>query len=759
MTAGESPRLHHRTCSLCEAMCGLVVERDGDAIRAIRGDPDDPFSRGHLCPKAVALADVHSDPDRLRRPLRRDGAGWREMGWDEALDEAARGLAAVQAAHGRDAVAVYLGNPNVHNYGALLGTQVLQRALRTRSRYSATSVDQLPHMLAALEMFGHQLLMPVPDVDRTQHFLCLGANPLASNGSLMTAPGIERRLKAMKARGGRLVVVDPRRTETAAMADWHLAIRPGSDALLLLAIVHTLFAEGRARPGRLAAFTDGIDALETVARAFPPSRVADATGISAADIARLAVEHADAPSAVCYGRVGISTQEFGGLACWLAYAVNVLTGNLDRAGGMMFARPAADVLALATRLGQRGRFANRRSRVRGLPAFGGEWPAATLAEEMETPGPGQVRGFLCVAGNPVLSTPNGARLDRALGGLDFMVSVDLYLNETSRRAHLVLPPVGPLERDHYDLVFHLLAVRDTAKYSPPLFAPPADGRTDWDVLLGLARRIAAARGDHTLATRVQHAALARLGPRGALDVLLRAGPYGPRPWRPRGLTLRRLERAPHGIDLGPLRPCLPARLGTSDRRIHLVPGALAADLPRLEALLARPAPALALVGRREVRSNNSWMHNYARLMKGGDRCTLQMAPVDAGARGLAGGQLVRVTSRAGSVVVPLEVTEAMRPGVVCLPHGFGHDRPGTRVHVAEAHAGASANDLTDELFVDALCGTAAFSGVAVEVALAGEVERDAGDDRVRLEQERALDQESTLVVQQVMPPAGGHELG
>ena len=710
--------MHFRTCSLCEAMCGLAISVEGGAVREIRGDAEDPFSRGHICPKGAALADIHADPDRLRAPLRRDGAGWREIGWEEALDEAARGLVSVQRAHGRDAVAVYLGNPNVHNYGALLQTQVVHRALRSRSRYSATSADQLPHMLAALEMFGHQLLLPVPDVDRTQFFLMLGANPLASNGSLMTAPGIERRLKELKARGGRLVVVDPRRTETAALADTHLAIRPGTDAFLLLSLLHTLFAEGLARPGRLAAFTDGLDAVRDLARAFPPARVADATGIAAAEIERLARDFAAAPSAICYGRVGVSTQEFGGLACWLVNAVNVATGNLDREGGTMFTRPAVDLVGIASRLGQRGRFATRRTRVRGLPEFGGEWPVATLAEEIETPGDGQVRALLSIAGNPVLSTPNGARLDRALAGLDFMVAVDFYLNETSRHATLVLPPVGQLERDHYDLALHILAVRNTAKYSPPLFAPPPGARTDWDILLGLAARIAAVRGDRSWATRLQYAALRRLGPRGLLDLNLRAGPYGPRPWRPRGLTLRRLERAPHGIDLGPLAPCLPGRLETPGRRIRLAPPSLVADVARLEASLARARPALALIGRREVRSNNSWMHNYPRLMKGGDRCTLLMSPSDAAVRGLADGARVRVTSRAGSIEVPLEVTRAMRDGVVSLPHGFGHDRPQTRTGVASAHPGASLNDVTDELAVDALSGTAAFSGVAVEVSRA-----------------------------------------
>ncbi len=399
--------------------------------------------------------------------------------------------------------------------------------------------------------------------------------------------------------------------------------------------------------------------------------------------------------------------------------INVVTGNLDRAGGMMFTRPAADLVALAGRIGQRGRFATRRSRVRGLPEFGGEWPVSVLAEEIETPGAGQVRAAVTIAGNPVLSTPNGARLGRALESLDFMVSVDFYLNETSRHAHLILPPVGPLERDHYDLAFHLLAVRDTAKYSPALYARPADARTDWDILLGLARRIEAARGGASLASRASHAALARLGPRGVLDLLLRLGPYGPRPWRWNGLTLRRLERLPHGVDFGPLQPCLPGRLATAGRRIALAPPSLLADIPRLETALARPRAGLELIGRRDLRSNNSWMHNCGRLMNGRERCTLQIGAGDAAVRGLVDGALVRVRSRAGAIDVRLQVTDCMRPGVVSLPHGWGHHRPGTRLRIAEAQPGESANDLTDDLFVDVLSGNAAFSGVPVEVSAAG----------------------------------------
>ncbi len=727
--ASSARRVHHRTCTLCEAMCGIAIEVEGPRIVSIRGDAEDPFSRGHVCPKAVALQDLHEDPERLRRPLRRARAGgFAEVSWDAALEEAAERLHALQRAHGRHAVGVYLGNPNVHGHGALIGTQVLLRRLRSRSRFSATSTDQLPQMLAALLMFGHQLLLPVPDVDRTDYFLMLGANPLVSNGSLMTAPGIERRLKELRARGGSLVVVDPRRTETAALATRHLAIRPGSDAYLLLALLHVIFAERLERPGRALDWSRGWEELRAACAPWPPARAAALTGIDAREIETLARELAAAPSAVAYGRVGVSTHPFGGLCCWLINALNAVTGNLDRAGGAMFASPAVDTVELGTRLGLRGSFARRRSRVRGLPEFSGEWPVAALAEEIETPGEGQVRGLITVAGNPALSAPNGARLERALAGLDFMVSIDPYLNETTRHAHLILPPVSPLERDHYDVVFHLLAVRNTAKYSPALFAPPPGARDDFGILLELATRLHARQG-HPWRARLERAVLGRLGPTGLVALLLRRGPYGAGfvPFA-RGLTLARLRRAPHGIDLGALEPGLPGKLQTPDRRLDLAPPAFLDDLPRLEQAAAGFAPAhagngapapLRIIGRRDLRSNNSWMHNSERLVKGRERCTLLMHPADAAARGLSHGQRVRVTSRVGAVEVPLAVSDEMRAGVVSLPHGFGHDRPGTRQSRAAAHAGASLNDLTDEQSVDALCGTAAFSGVPVEVSAAG----------------------------------------
>jgi anaerobic selenocysteine-containing dehydrogenase len=706
-----------RTCTLCEAMCGLALEVDGGRVVSIRGDADDPFSRGHICPKGAALADVHADPDRLRQPMRRTPGGWQPVSWDEALDEAAERLRAVRHAHGRDAVAVYQGNPTVHNFGSMLYAPGFIRALGTRNRFSATSVDQLPHHLAAYWMFGHGLLIPIPDIDRTDFFLVLGANPAVSNGSLMSAPDAAGRIKAIRRRGGTVVVVDPRRTETAALADRHHFIRPGTDALLLLALLHVVFAEGLEKPGRLAEMTDGLDAVRTLAADFPPERAASATGIAAEEIRALARAFAAAPSAVCYGRCGVSTQAFGGLAHWLINLLNLVTGNLDRPGGAMFTRPAVDVVK-RSRPGSYGRWT---SRVRGLPEYGGELPVATLAEEILTPGEGQVRALVTSAGNPVLSTPNGAQLDRALAGLDFMVSVDFYLNETTRHAHLILPPTSPLEHDHYDLVFYALSVRNAAKYSPALFPAPPGALHDWQIFLGLQRRL-----ERGAKARLRHAALARMQPHGLLDLGLRTGPYGAgfRPFA-RGLSLGRLRKHPHGMDLGPLQPALPARLFTADRKIHAAPAPLLEDVARLRArLLEGEADAgaaaeggfdLLLIGRRQLRSNNSWMHNYPRLMKGRDRCTLLLHPADAAARGIQAGATVRVGSRAGSVEVAAELSEEVMRGVVSLPHGFGHGRAGIGQTVAAAHPGASANDVTDDQLVDALGGNAALNGVPVRV--------------------------------------------
>ena len=708
---GET-RLH--TCMLCEAVCGLSVEVEGNRVTSVRGDAEDPFSRGHICPKAAALRDMHDDPDRVRTPLKRVGERWHEVSWDEALDEAGARLAAAQQQHGRNALALYLGNPTVHSYTALMAVPLFSKALNTRTRFSATSIDQLPHMLASLQMFGHQLALPIPDIDRTDFLLVLGANPLVSNGSLMTAPGVGKRLAAIRARGGRLVVVDPRRSETAAIADQHLFIRPGADAHLLLALLHVIFAERLERLERLTVDVDGLETLRTLAARFSPERVAESTGVAAETLRALARDFARAPSAVAYGRVGLCTQAFGGIAAWLVNALNIVTGNLDRAGGAMFPTPAADLVGLASRLGERGHFGAWKSRVRGLPEFGGELPAATLAEEIDTPGEGQIRALITHAGNPVLSTPNGARLERALPKLDFMVSIDLYRNETTRHAHLILPTSFGFERDHYDLAFYALAVRNAARYARAILQPPPGVRHDWQVLVDLAlslRKHGGGRRDRQLNLMLRALKLTG-GPKRVLDLLLRFGS--------RKLSVAKLLAQPHGLDLGPLEPHLAQLLPPQAPRIALAPELFVADVERLDAELSAPSARVAgellLIGRRNLRSNNSWMHNNQRLVKGPEACTLIMHPSDAESRGLVDGQRVRVESRVGQLEVPLAVSSEVGHGVVSLPHGWGHGRDGVALAVAGAHAGVSANDLTDEHALDALSGNAAFNGVPVRVA-------------------------------------------
>lgn len=705
---------------LCEAVCGVVVETESDQIISIRGDAEDPFSRGHVCPKVVGLKDVQIDPDRIRQPLRRTGETWAPVSWEAALDEATDRFAEIQARHGRSALALYLGNPSVHSYTALLTIPLFGKALGTHAKFSATSVDQLPQMLASLEMFGHQLVLPIPDLDRTSFFLVVGANPVVSNGSIMTAPDVAARLRALRERGGKLVVVDPRFTETAKVADRHHFIRPGSDAFLLFGLLHVIFAEKLTRLAALEPHVRGLAEVRELASRFAPEKVASRTGIEADTIRALARDFAAAPSAVSYGRVGLCTQEFGTLSAWLVNVLNIVTGNFDRAGGAMFTTPAVDLVKLASRLGERGHFGVWKSRVRGLPEFGGELPAATLAEEVETPGEGQIRGLITFAGNPVLSTPNGARLEQALGKLDFMVSIDLYRNETTRHANLILPTSFGLERDHYDLIFYALAVKNAARYAKPVTQPPPGVRHDWEVLIDLAlglHRKGGGRRDRTVVLSLK--ALRRFGPRRLLDLLLRFGPHGRGLMGSQGLSLAELEARPHGVDLGPLRPRLADIVDTDDGKVALAPKRIVGDVARLEKSLHENGTAnggLLLIGRRNLRSNNSWMHNTVRLVKGPESCTLIMHPADAEERGVAQGDQVRVRSRVGEVTVPVVVSSDIARGVVSLPHGWGHARQGVSLEVARAHAGASVNDLTDELLVDSVSGTASLSGVPVTVA-------------------------------------------
>ena len=698
--------LHHRACHLCEAICGLTLEveqaADGQPrVRAIKGDRDDPFSRGHICPKAVALQDIQNDPDRLRQPMRRTGDNWEAISWQEAFQFAASRLAAVQAAHGQNAVAVYQGNPSVHNYGLMTHSNYFLGLLKTRNRYSATSVDQLPHHLTCHLMYGHGFLIPIPDIDHTDFMLILGGNPLASNGSLMTVPDVEKRLKAIQARGGKLVVVDPRHTETAAIADQHLFIRPGQDAALLLGMLNTLLEEGLGRASHLP--VAGLDELRHALLPFGVDEMAARCGIPAGTIRQLARDFAAAERAVCYGRMGVSTQVFGTLCQWLVQVINLVTGNLDREGGALCTEPAVDLVGATSG----GHFNRWQSRVSGLAEYGGELPVSALAEEMLTPGDGQVRALITVAGNPVLSTPNGRQLERGLEGLDFMLSVDLYINETTRHADLILPSTAPLEHDHYDTTFNLFAVRNVTRFNQAVLPKPEGALDDWEIFVGLAQAFAAQTGATLKPTQP---------PAQMIDLGLRMGPYGDR--SPRKLSLQTLLAHPHGLDIGPLSPNLAARLKTAEGRVQIAPALLLEDLQRFAAQPALADGQLLLIGRRHVRSNNSWMHNYHRLVKGKPRHQLLMNPQDLARRGLQDGQRVSVRSRVGVLEVEVLGSAEMMPGVVSLPHGWGHGRPGVQMSIAQATPGVSANDLTDERLLDALSGNAALNGVPVEVVAA-----------------------------------------
>jgi len=743
MSTDGAGEIVYRSCPLCEATCGIAVEVDRSAGRVIgvRGDPADPFSRGYLCPKAHGLKGLQEDPDRLRRPLRRRGADWEEIGWEEAFEEAAGRLREIRDAHGPGALGTYLGNPSVHDLGASLFLPPLLRSLGTRKRFSASSVDQLPKQLSSAAMFGGVLTVPIPDVDRTHYLLVLGANPLASNGSLMTAPDMPGRLRRLRQRGGRLVVVDPRRSETAAIADEHVPIRPGRDAYFLFGLVHTLFAEGLVRLGRLTPHLRGVDEVRELAADFAPEAVAGVTGVAAERIRRIARELAAAPSAACYGRIGTCTQEFGTLASWLVDVVNALTGNLDRPGGAMFTRPATGPALDRPRNKGRIPYGRWTSTLRKRPEALGELPVATFAEEIDSAGDERIRALVTVAGNPVLSTPNGARLARALASLEFMVSVDIYVNETTRFAHLILPPTSPLEHSSYDLAFNALAVRNVAKFSPAALDPPAGSRDQWEILAELAGRVSGASADvvdelvlgallknavggpetsrpEVSEGEARRALGERRGPERILDLMLRAGPYGDGFDASReGLSLARLREAAHGVDLGPLEPRIPEILDTASGQVELAPALLVDDVARLREGLAAPTNGgLVLVGRRHLRSNNSWMHNVHALAKGRDRCTLLVNPADAERLGLADGGRARVRSRVGEVTAPVAVTDAMMPGVVSLPHGFGHDAEGARLAVARRQPGVNSNLLTDEEAVDELSGNSVLNGIPVEVA-------------------------------------------
>jgi len=738
-------------------MCGIAIKVDDQTITSIKGDPNDPLSKGHICPKALALKDIQEDPERLKVPQLKTKDGWKEISWGRALDIVANKLKDTQKEHGRHAVGAYLGNPNTHHHGNILFGPPLLHALHTHNKFSATSNDQLPHMQVNLAMFGHQLLFPVPDIDHMDLFILVGSNPAASNGSLMSAPDYQTRLKNISKRGGEVILIDPRKTETSRVSDQHLFIKPGTDAFLMLGILHTLFDENLIEQGRLHSKLDDIAQIQLLCSDYSASKVSPITGIKTLKIKELARKLAKTPRACLFSRMGTSTQEFGGIATWLAYTINIITNHLDERGGLMFTKPAADIVELGALTGQKGHVNRYQSKL-GLPEFGGELPASTMADQILLEDDKQVKAMIVLAGNPVLSSPNGQRLDKAFESLDFMVSIDFYLNETSRHADIILPPTAPLEQSHYDLAFNMLGVRNVAKYSPALFDAGKHARHDWQILLELKRRL----NSHDLPSRLKEEAtyqvLKRLGPDGLLDIILRTGPYGtqipgtskvgnflidalqgfvearhplrklldlspygsPNRGLSKGLCVSSLLNYPHGIDLGSLQSCLPERLYTPKKRIKLAPATFLKDMSRLRKRAEilnteQDTDELLLIGRRHVRSNNSWLHNSHRLVKGKNRCTMMIHPEDAQRANLANGDFASVTSRVGKVEIETEITEDIMQGVISIPHGWGHHRENTQTSTASKRPGVSVNDLTDEQFVDSLTGTSVLNGVPVSV--------------------------------------------
>jgi anaerobic selenocysteine-containing dehydrogenase len=733
-------RTVHRVCPFCEATCGLAVEVEGNAIVSVRGDKEDPFSRGYICPKAYGLKELYHDPDRLRKPVRRTANGWEEISWEEAFKEISSQLLTIREQYGNNAIGMYAGNPIVHDLGFLY-LPLLIRSLASRSAFNSEAIDTLPKIVQTGLMFGGPFpsAVPVPDIDRTHYLLIVGANPAISHGSLMTMPDAPGRLKSVIKRGGKVIVIDPRRTETAKLASEHHFIRPGADAAFLLALVHTLFDEKLIKLGAASDLVNGFDMVEAVAREFTPEAVADYCGISASTIRRLARELVAAESAACYGRLGTCVQEFGTLASWGVDLINILTGNLDRPGGVMFPTPAAPLTALAKArpfgIGQ------RRSRVSGQPEIKGMIPSSTMAEEILTPGDGQVRAMILVMTNPLRSAANSAQLEEAFSQLDFLVAIDIYINETTRHAHLILPAPTPAEQSNYEFGLYHLSVRNMAKWSSPAVSPPLGTPDGWQVLLKLsapfmgltdkpikdvddaifAQLVTDAVKTNTVwsdltTSEITEKLNGTIGPERVLNMLVRLGPYGDGfGRRPEGLTLAKIKAAEHGIDLGPLQPRLREVLNTKSGMIELAPQPMLDDLARLRKQMAQSRHEMLLIGRRVLRSSNSFMHNLPSLVKGPAQCTLQISRRDATRLGVADGGSVRITSRVGTVMAPIEVTDDLMPGVVSLPHGFGHDAEGMRLTVAKARAGVNINALTDNQAYDAASGTAVLFGTPVTI--------------------------------------------
>ena len=709
---------HYRVCNLCEAMCGLEIIHDGKEVVSVKGDQNDPLSKGSICPKGALIHKLHDDPNRLKTPLRKKENGeWEEIGWTEALDIVGEKINAVRKKNGNDSVGLYLGNPTVHNFGMMLMTGELKRMLRTKNSFSPTTMDQLPHHFMGYYMYGHPLNIPIPDIDHTEYMVIFGANPIASNGSLMTAPGVHRRLMDIQKRGGKVIQFDPRRNETSRMVDEHHFIKPATDVYFLLGMLHLIQKNNWIKLGHVEGHITGLDKLKNIAADFTPEKVAQITGVAADVIERITKEYVLHDKAVLYGRMGMSTQEHGGLCHWVSGVINILTGHFDRPGGAMFTKPAFDIKRTNKFHKAHGRW---HSRVRGLAEFEGEYPVSVMAEEMLTPGEGQIKALITYAGNPALSTPNAKRLEEALPNLDFMVSIDIFLNETTRHADIILPPPSHLEIDHYDLIFNLISVSNNVKFSKPLFKRKEGQLYDWEIAKELIKRFS------KVSKNKPSKIFQWLTPRQLLNLGLMMGPYGklssPKRWFS-GLTLNKVINSTHGISLGALKPRIPEVLLTADGKINIADAVFLKGLEKVKSDLNKhpfndlSTDEFLLIGRRHLRSNNSWMHNIAGLTRGKNRCTVMMHSSDAAKLQLTDDQEVTVRSATGSIAIPVEITDNLMPGVLSIPHGFGHTKKGARLDVAmkEGNAGVSVNDITDQSRIDPVTGNAAFSGQIVTI--------------------------------------------
>ena len=688
------PQLHKRTCHLCEANCGIVIETEGRKVLSIKGNPDNALSEGYICPKATAIADLQDDPDRLRKPVKRVGDEWQEISFEQAYKEIAERLVAINATGKR--ASLFLGNPTAHNFGITTQMRHISKAIAARGVYSASTLDQIPHMVAYKLVYGHFVNYTVCDIDRTNYMLIIGGNPAASNGSLWTVPNVRERIKRLQKRGGKLVVIDPRRTETAKLADEHHFIRPGADTAFLLALLHSMDRQGLTNPGRLTEMLDdGWETAWAAIRSFDAGALAAFCSIDQAVIDEIAREISADQPAIVYGRMGVSVARFGTVNHWLIQLANIASGNLDREGGVMFGAPVHDPVE-SSGSGSYGRYS---SRISGQPEVFGEFPSAELADDITEPGDGQIGALFTLAGNPVLSSPGGRQLDNALEKLDLMVSLDMYVTATTRHADYILPPCGPLEKDHYPLLLAPLMIRNFACYSPPVFEKEGGAKADWEILYELSCAVNEANGEPTPPLTT---------PRQALGTMMENSSYD--------ITLADLDAAPDGIDFGPLYPRLPDRLKTEDKRLHCAPSPCMEDLERFRAEMEEAKVSdFVVIGRRHIRNNNSWMHNSHRLIKGKNRCTLMMHPDDAERLSLGNEDIARVSNHVGAVELPVEITEDIMPGVVSIPHGFGHNRKGVKLSIAAERPGVSLNDLTDPAKIDVLSGNAVLNGVPVEV--------------------------------------------